>query len=183
MDGRLPEPGLRGTDCSPHLFHVVASDAMRRDALRLASIGDEGRAMMWHHSLERYGAGQLNARFVARHARGMESEDWAAWMALKIAVECSLRAGGDGPGAVRVTLASARTRFDGHKGTALTFRSWDRQLRQPLYGMRRHPVAEPDASPVESPPRDASPGITDQNARLDLLGTPSSDSQCRAPTT
>lgn len=172
---------LRGAGCAPHLFHVAASDAMRHDAIRLAHADGARRAVLWHHTLERYGAGQLNARFVSRYSREMGSEDWAAWMCLKIAVEAFLRTDHDTPAALHATLARGRMRFDGHKGTALSFRESDRQLRQPLYVVRAGNPTESAAEVIESPPRDAAPGVTDPNARLDLLGASASESHCRAP--
>lgn len=171
---------LRAVGCVPHLYHIAASEAMQRDAVRLAGARDASQALMWHESLERYGAGQLNARFVARFDRGMGSDDWAAWMALKVAVESFLRATGAGADALHDVLTSDRTRFDGHKGTALSFRKPDRQLRQPLYIVHGGDTAD-STEVIESPPRDAVPPGTDPNARLDLLGSTPSDGPCRAP--
>jgi hypothetical protein len=79
----------------------------------------------WHGSLARFGARELNARFVARAGRPMDSRTWLGWMAVRSVVEAALR-GGDDPRA-----AMTRLRLDGHKGRALTFDD-DGFLRQPL---------------------------------------------------
>jgi len=76
---------LRGAECRPWTLHVEASDAMRRAAL--AGRGPEGAdaadAVLWHPSLERFGAAQLNQRFRTRFAAEMDGPAWAGWMAVK----------------------------------------------------------------------------------------------------
>ena len=116
--------------CSPFVFHVAASDAMRR---RVAAGGAEGTTTeMWDASLERFGAGQLNDRF--RETGGeMGSAEWAGWMSVKIAWEAYLRRPEGTASAIAEWLARDATHFDGHKGAPLSFRAWDHQLRQPLY--------------------------------------------------
>lgn len=173
---------LRGPRCAPHLFHVAASDTMYREAVRLVlprgatETATEQRAVMWHDDLERFGAGQLNARFEARFGRPMTSDAWAAWMAMKIGVESFLRARTADSGALRSFLTSDAARFDGHKGTALSFRPWDRQLRQPLY-IVRVPAPGRASTVSESPPPGSAGG--DANARLDALAGAEDASTCR----
>ncbi len=116
--------------CSPFVFHVAASDAMRR---RAAAGGAEGTtAEMWDASLERFGAGQLNDRF-RETGGGMGSAEWAGWMSVKIAWEAYLRRPEGSASAIAEWLARVATHFEGHKGAPLSFRAWDHQLRQPLY--------------------------------------------------
>ena len=124
---------LRGIGCDRHAFHITASDAMRRDAL--TSFGD-AQVVLWHESLERFGAGQLNARFRNRFSVGMDSAAWAGWIAAKIAAEAFFRRSNTAADALRAELERPAARFDGHKGRPLSFRSWDHQLRQPLYLMQ-----------------------------------------------
>jgi hypothetical protein len=72
-------------------------------------------------------------------------------------------------------LEHPRTRFDGHKGRALSFRPWDHQLRQPLYRV----VSDlGDVAITEAPPvaRDDTTAVADQ---LDRLGTARTESACR----
>lgn len=165
---------LRG--CARYAFHVAASQSMYDDALRSIESGSAGAAtpprpvVMWHSSLERFGAGQLNARFQARFGRGMSGEAWAGWMAMKIAIESCLRAASTDSATLRRYLERDDTQFDGHKGVPLSFRSWDRQLRQPLY------LIGTGADEVVELPRGGGNG----RQRLDMLGTASTtESRCR----
>jgi ABC-type branched-subunit amino acid transport system substrate-binding protein len=121
---------LRNAPCRPHAFHVAASDRMRRDA---AAGRDPHVVVLWHPSLERFGAAQLNDRFRARFGRAMDGDAWAAWMALKIATEAALRVGRADPADLAAHLVRPGVRFDGHKGVPLAFGAADHQLRQPLY--------------------------------------------------
>jgi hypothetical protein len=180
LDILTGDDGLRTTSCHPRLYHVAPSDAMRRDAVRVHGAGiDTGttanvpaalaQALTWHHTLERYGAGQLNDRFAARFGMPMPPEAWTGWMAVKVAWEAAARAGaGESLAAV---LQRPGLRFDGHKGWALDFRPWDRQLRQPLYVVTGTP---PDTELHEVPGRSA--GTT--RDRLDVLGAGAEAMQC-----
>jgi hypothetical protein len=159
---------LRGPSCRPTLFHVAPSDAMSRGALSAASTG--GAVTAWHSSLERFGADTLNRRFQARFKREMASDAWTAWMGVKILWESSLRVRSGDPTKLLDYLARDTTQFDGHKGTPLSFRSWDRQLRQPLYVVS-------DSRVIEVPIA-GSPGESVRDF-LDRLGTRAADSLCR----
>ena len=85
------------------------------------------RVATWHHGLARFGARQLNDRYLQRYERPMSSSAWEGWMAVKTAWESVLRAR-DG----NVAAALGMGTFDGHKGTPLRFGAQDRMLRQPL---------------------------------------------------
>jgi ABC-type branched-subunit amino acid transport system substrate-binding protein len=151
---------LRGAECRRNVFHVEASEAMYAAALsaRREGSGDgmgaahaaprdgsadapaghaegsaDATAVLWHPSLERFGAAQLNDRFRARFGGEMDGAAWAGWMAVKALWEASLRARSIDPMALRAYLERGATQLDGHKGWPLSFRAWDRQLRQPLY--------------------------------------------------
>ena len=150
---------LRGAECRRGTFHVEASDAMRRDALAAATVGaDAPSAVIWHPSLERFGAAQLNQRFRARFAAEMDGPAWAGWMAVKALWDASLRARTVEPAGLRAHLEGAATRLDGHKGWPLSFRPADRQLRQPLYLVADAPggtmrvVGEVPVRPAEGGP-------------------------------
>lgn len=140
-------------ECRRAVFHVQASQSMR-DAALATRAGDAGDAVLWHPTLERFGAGQLNDRFRARWGgAGMDGAAWAGWMAAKVLWEASLRARTVEGAALRAYLARDATQFDGHKGWPLSFRAGDRQLRQPLYlvsGDGSRVVAEVPARPADS---------------------------------
>ena len=124
---------LRQEACSPAAFHIAPSDAMIHDALRAAQVGSKTRAESWDAGLTRFGADTLNQRFLTRFNEPMTPGAWNAWFAVKVVWESALRQhSGDAP-RISEYLLRESTQFDGHKGTPLSFRSWDHQLRQPLY--------------------------------------------------
>lgn len=161
---------LRGAFCRRTMFHVVPSDAMFGDAL--ATTHGRGPALAWHPSLNRFGADTLNRRFVARFEHAMTSDAWPAWMATKIIWESSLRARSAEPAKLIDYLSRDTTQFDGHKGLPLSFRSWDRQLRQPVYVTNDSAVIEAPATA-----RSATEGSREV---LDKLGAGPAKAACRA---
>jgi hypothetical protein len=108
------------------VFHVASSLRRRREAL--AGAGKGLRVVDWHPDLVRYGAEQLNQRFLRRFGRPMDEAAWRGWMAVKAAAEAAFRSPGGDLAAVLPTL-----RFDGHKGEPLEFDPQDHHLRQPVY--------------------------------------------------
>jgi ABC transporter substrate binding protein (PQQ-dependent alcohol dehydrogenase system) len=128
--------------------------------------------MAWHPHFERYGAPQLNRRFVRQAGRAMGAYDWSAWVAIK-AIAATLE---ERPKATLAqhahALRSGQVGIDGFKGAALSFRAWDGQLRQPIFLAHGDGVAA--MAPVEGTmhPRDV----------LDTLGADQADSACKART-
>jgi hypothetical protein len=70
-------------------------------------------------------------------------------------------------------LADDHARFDGHKGAWLTFRSWDHQLRQPLYVVR---LEGGKVTPLSEVPRIAA-DLTSKES-LDRLGDVTPGGSC-----
>jgi hypothetical protein len=119
--------------CTPTTLHVAPSEEMRSAAAALAPGAWAEEIAPWHHSLDRFGAGQLNDRYLTRFRQPMPAEAWPVWMAVKIAWEAAARTRSSAGGELAGFLLGPRAHFDGHKGIPLTFRAADRQLRQPLY--------------------------------------------------
>lgn len=140
-----------------------------RTALPRPVVGDAGLvALAWAPNFERFGAPQLARRF-ARHAkRPMTGEDWAAWMATKAVVQAATArpAGPWSPAA----WTPADFALDGFKGVRLSFRPWDRQLRQPLLLTDGQGVV--GSAPVE--------GLLHPSNVLDTLGADAPEKLCRA---
>jgi ABC-type branched-subunit amino acid transport system substrate-binding protein len=167
---------LRGAGCARNTFHVQASESMYADALaaRPREAAEATEAALFHPSLERFGAGQLNDRFRARWGgAGMDGAAWAGWMAAKVLWEASLRARSTEPAALRAHLEAPSTQFDGHKGWPLGFRPWDHQLRQPLYLL-----AEGGARVAGEVPARGTEGEASREL-LDRLGGDPAASTCR----
>jgi len=102
-----------------------------RTVLPRPVVGDGGLvALAWHAQFERYGAPQVSRRFAKAAKRPMTSQDWAAWMAGKALAAAAISAP-KGPNAAWAS-ALAKGTLDGSKGTNLSFRAWDGQLRQPM---------------------------------------------------
>lgn len=116
-DEELRDPRLGNT------FHIEASDTAYERA---------GGGLLWHPGLRRYGAAQLNERFLSRFGAGPDPAAWASWMAVKVLAEASLESGETDAPVLVDRLESPGTRFDGHKGEPLRFDSVH-QLLQPLY--------------------------------------------------
>lgn len=125
------DDALRGA--GGNTFHVQASDAQRR-------AGEGGRAVVrpearvvWHGRLGRYGAAQLNRRFVERFGVFAGGDAWTSWMAMKIAWESAQQRQSVEPTELREHLLGGTAEFDGHKGRPLLFDPATRQLQQPLF--------------------------------------------------
>jgi len=100
-------------------------------ALPRPVVGDAGLvAVGWHAQFERFGAPQVARRFARAHKRPMTAHDWSAWVAGKLLVALAT-AQPKGTNAAWAQ-ALAKTTVDGSKGTTLSLRPWDGQLRQPM---------------------------------------------------
>lgn len=114
-------------------FHVEASDSMYLTAIALTRATGGGAPVLWDGTLVRFGAAQLNQRFVRRFGEPADAAAWASWMALKLLFE-SANARDMSPGATLATrLRHEHAEFDGHKGEPLRFAAGSQQLRQPLF--------------------------------------------------
>ncbi len=122
----------------------------------------------WHWASERYGAPQLNNRFVEKAARPMTGYDWAAWMAVKAIAEAVLRTGSGDFATLRDYIEGDQLILDGFKGNRLSFRSWNHQLRQPI--MLTSPNYVIAIAPLE--------GFLHRTNNLDTLGQDQRESQC-----
>lgn len=157
--------------CSPLVFHVHASEAMRRDALEAAPADSPpgARVLAWHPGLTRYGAAQVNERFERASGTPMTEPAWNGWLAVKILFDAVQRTGSAAAAAVAAHLRSERTLFDGHKGVQLSFRPQTQQLRQPLY------VVAGDRVHAEVPSRPRGGALT-HTQLLDTIGVAGGDS-------
>jgi ABC transporter substrate binding protein (PQQ-dependent alcohol dehydrogenase system) len=141
-----------------------------RTVLPRPVVGDAGLvAVAWHAQFERFGAPQVSRRFAKATKRAMTDHDWAAWMAGKALVAVATAAP-KGPNAAWAQ-ALAKTPLDGSKGTNLTFRAWDGQLRQTLLLTDGQGVIA--QSPVE--------GVLHPTNVLDTLGADAPEKLCKAP--
>jgi hypothetical protein len=134
---------------------------------------------------EGHGATELNDRVLSRWGEPLDPSAWAAYQAVKLLYQAARTAGSDKE-ALAAYLAGHETEFDLNKGVPLSFRSWDHQLRQPLYAIRIDHEAVWGASATKRlAVADAAgeiphgfPGNLAVNTVLDLLGDGPSQGTC-----
>ena len=139
-----------------------------RTALPRPVVGDAGLvALAWQAQFERFGAPQVSRRFAKAAGRPMTAADWAAWMAGK-AIAAAATAAPKGPAAA-FAKALPMLELDGSKGTTLSFRAWDGQLRQPLLLTDGQGVIA--LAPAE--------GVLHPKNNLDTLGADAPEKLCK----
>lgn len=139
-----------------------------RTVLPRPVVGDAGLvALAWHAQFERFGAPQVSRRFAKAAKRPMTAHDWAAWMAGKALVGAAAAAP-KGPNAAWAK-ALAATPLDGSKGTPLSFRAWDGQLRQTMLLTDGQGVIA--QAPIE--------GLLHPSNVLDTLGVDAPEKACK----
>jgi hypothetical protein len=106
---------------TPFLEITDAVEHVTDGRYRLSPLAPPHDAVVWHHDLRRYGAGELNERYLERTGLRMDSDAWTAWFGVKLIVEAALR-----------NREIASLAIDGHKGVRLRFDD-QRVLQQPLY--------------------------------------------------
>jgi hypothetical protein len=109
-------------------WDVTSSPAFRRQALDRFKDRKDLRVADWHSGLMKFGAEELNVRFLRRFGQPMDERSWHGWVAMKCAVELALRYPGGDP---RERINDLR--LDGHKGMMLSFDPQERHLIQPVY--------------------------------------------------
>ena len=193
--GRRPGTALV-TDGSGDLVFLASEGAATREALARARTAGRADAVIgiggdipdslppaeaaglwivgWNRELERFSASELNNRYTRRFNKPLTETGWAGWAALKLAGESLVRVSAASAADLRAYLESAPP-FDGHKGAALTFRPWDRQLRQPVYALG--PRKKGDGAPAE--PTGFTVLADLPGANLDAIGITAAESRCR----
>ena len=139
-----------------------------RTVLPRPVVGDAGLvAVAWHAQFERFGAPQVSRRFAKATRRPMTAHDWAAWVGGKLLVALATAL----PRGPNTAWAQAlpKTTVDGSKGTTLSLRSWDGQLRQPLLLTDGQGVIS--QAPVD--------GILHPSNALDTLGADAPEKLCK----
>jgi ABC transporter substrate binding protein (PQQ-dependent alcohol dehydrogenase system) len=133
-------------------------------------IGTQGLiATAWHKTHEQWGATQIQNRFKAQAGWWMEDQDYAAYIAVRAIGEAATRTKSNELGAIRDYMLSPAFALQGYKGSPLSFRKWDGQLRQPvLLAAPRSLVA---VAPIE--------GFLHPRTELDTLGVDQPESTCR----
>ena len=121
----------------------------------------------WARPFEQWGGTQLQSRFLKLAGRWMTDRDYGAWMAVRAVGEAAARGSAD-PAKLGAALRSPAFELAAFKGSRLTFRPWDGQLRQPV-------LLADDRSLVSVSPQ---PGFLHEHSELDTLGIDQPETQC-----
>ena len=124
----------------------------------------------WARPHEEWGATQLQDRFRRAAKRWMTARDYSAWLAARAVGEAAARAQSVEPEKLVAFMRGDQFQLGGYKGTPLSFRAWDGQMRQAIL------LAGERALVSVSPP----PGrFLHQFSELDTLGIDRPESKCR----
>ena len=123
----------------------------------------------WSRPFEQWGATQLQLRFQKAAGRPMTPRDFGAWMAVRAVGEAAARGGSTDPAAIGAYLRGPKFELAAFKGSRLTFRAWDGQLRQPV-------LLSDARSLVSVSPQ---PGYLHQSSELDTLGIDQPETTCK----
>ena len=125
-------------------------------------------SVAWHWTWEHNGAPQVNSRFDKKSGgRRMESADWAAWVAVKMVVQATLRTRSTDFAKQRDFILGDAG-FDGDKGLPVSVRPWDHQVRQAM--LLAAPYMVVASAPVE--------GFLHRINELDTLGDDEPETSC-----
>lgn len=122
----------------------------------------------WHRVVEQWGAAQLQSRFVEQAGRSMNSIDYAAWAAVRSIGEAVTRTKTTVATDLKQYILSDNFSLAGFKGSKMTFRNWNGQLRQPVPLV--HPQSVVALAPIE--------GFLHHTSELDTLGLDQPESAC-----
>jgi ABC transporter substrate binding protein (PQQ-dependent alcohol dehydrogenase system) len=133
-------------------------------------IGTQGLVpTSWHRTHEQWGAVQIQNRFQEQAGRWMEEEDYGAYLAIRAIGEAATRTQSAEIKVIKEYILSDQLALQGYKGRALSFRSWNGQLRQPvLLAAARSLVS---VAPLE--------GFLHPKTDLDTLGFDQPETQCK----
>lgn len=123
----------------------------------------------WHPASEQWGGTQIQNRFQKSVGRRMLSKDMAAWTAVRVLGEAATRTQSADPRANVDFIRAPDFSIAAFKGQKLTFRSWNQQLRQPIFLGDRSSVVS--TSPQE--------GFLHQVSELDTLGVDQPETACK----
>ena len=125
----------------------------------------------WSRVLDAWGSAQLQSRFVRANKREMRPLDYQAWVAIRAIGEAATRTKSGEAKVVSDLEVQSDFEIAAFKGVAVSFRPWNRQLRQPIL------LVQPKMLVSVAP----EPGFLHPVTALDTLGTDKVESACKAP--
>lgn len=133
-------------------------------------VGTHGLSpMAWGPPVEAWAAAQLQSRFQKQAHRWMRPVDYAGWMAAHTIGEAAMQLKSTNASAIRALVVDPRFEIGGFKGRVLSYRSWDGQLREPIFNLWHDAVVA--TAPLE--------GFLHPKTDLDTLGIDAPETTCR----
>jgi ABC transporter substrate binding protein (PQQ-dependent alcohol dehydrogenase system) len=133
-------------------------------------VGTQGlTAVSWHPSYDQYAGLQLHNAFRRFAKRDMTERDYDGWLAVRAIGEAATRSGKTDAASMRAYMLSDAFTVAGDKGEGMSFRAWDRQLRQPIL------IASPREVVSISPQQ----GFLHPKFLTDTLGYDQPESKCK----
>lgn len=123
----------------------------------------------WDAAQDQWGAVQMQNRFMKLNSRRMTALDMQAWTAVRMIGEATSRTGSGEVKTVTDFVRGPDFSVAAFKGTRLTLRDWNLQLRQPILLVDGRMVVS--VSPQE--------GFLHQVSELDTLGYDRPESKCK----
>ncbi|MCG2642935.1 branched-chain amino acid ABC transporter substrate-binding protein [Bradyrhizobium sp. CCBAU 11434] len=123
----------------------------------------------WDAAQDQWGATQMQNRFMKLNARRMTALDMQAWTAVRMIGEATSRTNSGDVKKVTDFIKGPNFEVAAFKGTRLTLRDWNLQLRQPILLVDGRMVVS--VSPQE--------GFLHQVSELDTLGYDRPESKCK----
>jgi ABC transporter substrate binding protein (PQQ-dependent alcohol dehydrogenase system) len=123
----------------------------------------------WDAAHDQWGAIQIQNRFVKLNSRRMTALDMQAWTATRMIGEATSRTNSGDPKKLLAFLKGPDFSVAAFKGTRLTLRDWNLQLRQPILLVDGRMVVS--VSPQE--------GFLHQVSELDTLGADRPETKCK----
>ncbi len=124
----------------------------------------------WSPVIEQWGAAQLQSRFRKLALRDMTSRDYSNWAAIRSVGEAVTRIQSVDPSVIRAYLLSSEFELAGFKGSPLSYRKWNGQMRQSVQLV--HPKAVVATAPIE--------GFFHRVTELDTLGIDAPETRCKS---
>ncbi|MGJ5042841.1 MULTISPECIES: ABC transporter substrate-binding protein [unclassified Bradyrhizobium] len=127
------------------------------------------RPTSWDPAQDQWGATQLQNRFMKLASRRMHALDMQAWMAVRMVGEAASRTNSGDAKTMADYLKGPNFTIAAFKGTRLSLRDWNLQLRQPILLADGRMIVS--VSPQE--------GFLHQVSELDTLGVDRPETKCK----
>ncbi|MGJ4881952.1 MULTISPECIES: ABC transporter substrate-binding protein [unclassified Bradyrhizobium] len=127
------------------------------------------RPTSWDPAQDQWGATQLQNRFMKLASRRMDALDMQAWMAVRLVGEAASRTNSGDAKTMTDYLKGPNFTIAAFKGTRLSLRDWNLQLRQPILLADGRMIVS--VSPQE--------GFLHQVSELDTLGVDRPETKCK----